>query len=546
MHNVSSVPVFTGPPDELEKKTFFYEATQRLCSSLEPQAAMRAFFDYVCQYIPLKTFLLHSTDFVKDELILVAVVSPDSIRCPFDHLAYSSDQRRKRADWKLDVPDTITDKLIEDANDPFYAYANTFHVTELSLPYLFLRLARDGRILGSANFMPAHPVSAWQKELLVGLNAPLSMTLSNLLRYHELDTIRKNVLRDNRRLRNSLHGLEKVEIIGAGRGMAPVMQIVRQAAPVDIPVLITGETGVGKDLVAHAIHEMSARRDKSFVAVNCGALPPTLIDSELFGHVKGAFTGAATEQRGFFEQAEGGTLFLDELGELPLETQARFLRILETGMLHKVGGQRDVRLNIRIIAATNQDVEALAEQGRFRRDMLYRLNAVRIHVPPLRERREDIPMLVQFLIDRGATRYGMLPPPLPTEEMEKLLTYDWPGNVRELQNVLEAALVCSGDGPLRIRLSPASGAAPRASVVPGAGGETASLPLLQERDLTATARACVPTASEWLRRYFEELLTLTNGRIGGPRGAAALAGMNVSTFRFQCKKTGIALGVRKT
>jgi transcriptional regulator with GAF, ATPase, and Fis domain len=224
-----------------------------------------------------------------------------------------------------------------------------------------------------------------------------------------------------------------------------VLEQVGLVSATSSTVLVTGETGTGKELIARAVHQRSDRHRRLFVAVNCAALPATLVESELFGHEKGAFTGAIARRVGRFEQADGGTLFLDEIGELPLETQAKMLRVLQSGEFERVGGSRPLRANVRIIAASNRDLEQAVRDGRFRSDLYHRLSVFPIHLPPLRERREDIPLLAAYLVTRKARQLGRNIERISSEILDRLTAYDWPGNVRELENAIErACALCEG------------------------------------------------------------------------------------------------------
>jgi transcriptional regulator with GAF, ATPase, and Fis domain len=384
-----------------------------------------------------------------------------------------------------------------------------------ALPMYFIRLVHENELLGSVRFLLSRVLTDAEQALLRSLETPFSIVVNNLARYRELTQFKEQLLRDNRRLRQKLEGSSDMDIVGQKGGLAGVMQKVRVSAPVDVPILISGETGTGKEVIARAIHELSSRKGKSFVPVNCGAIPPNLVDSELFGHVRGAFTGANAGHKGRFERADNGTLFLDEVGELPLEAQSRLLRVLETGEVERVGGAEPIRVDIRLIAATHRDLARMVQEGAFREDLYYRLRVVNISVPPLRRRKQDIPLLVGFLLNRSATRYGMLAPEVTAAEMERLLAYDWPGNVRELQNVLEESLVCSGGQPLKFTLE-----------LPGGG--TSSRP--EEK---------LPTMDEAMRNYLIRCLRACHGRVDGPNGAARISGLTPSTFRFRCRKLGI-------
>src|ERR1700731_4261080 len=236
------------------------------------------------------------------------------------------------------------------------------------------------------------------------------------------------------------------EIVGSSGALQKVLSLVSKVAPTDATVLVTGETGTGKELVARAIHRRSHRSSRAFVCVNCAAVPRDLIASELFGHEKGSFTGALQRRLGRFELAEGGTLFLDEVGELPMETQVALLRVLQERELERVGGSAAIRVDVRVIAATNRDLQAAIDAGTFRRDLFYRLNVFPITVPPLRERADDIPVLVEYFIDRYARKAGKTIRRVNKRTLDRLQSYPWPGNVRELQNVIErSVIVCDTD-----------------------------------------------------------------------------------------------------
>jgi transcriptional regulator with GAF, ATPase, and Fis domain len=295
----------------------------------------------------------------------------------------------------------------------------------------------------------------------------------------------------------------------------------------DAPVLILGETGSGKEVIARAIHTRSARATGPFIRVNCGAIPPDLIDSELFGHEKGSFTGATGTRRGWFERADEGTLFLDEIGELPLAAQVRLLRVLQEGIFERVGGERSIKVDVRIVAATHRDLAAMVQHSKFREDLWYRIAVFPIVLPPLREHPEDLAALAEHLARRAAMRFG-LPLQLPTPQDIVLLTnYDWPGNVRELASVIERAAIL-GAGK-RLEVATALGVMPGMRTTPPPYDAAAAAP--------RTAKLISLDAA--MKQHIEMALAITHGRIEGPHGAARLLRINPHTLRGRMRKLGI-------
>jgi len=329
----------------------------------------------------------------------------------------------------------------------------------------------------------------------------------------EVEALKKQLEAENLYLQEEINLAHNYEhMVFGSEAFASVLRQVEQVAPVDVPVLVTGETGTGKELIVRAIHKLSSRSHKPLVKVNCAALPRELIESELFGHEKGAFTGATQQKLGRFELARDGTLFLDEIGELPLDLQPKLLRVLQEGELERVGGTTTIPLNVRVIAATNRDLQQAIREGTFREDLYYRLHVFPIHLPPLRERKEDIPHLVRFFLEKYSRKFNKaynMPSP---SAMKLLMSYDWPGNVRELENMVERALVLSRDGHLPFaRLL---GFSPREEP------PATSLKAVEKNHILQTLEAC-----GW--------------KINGPGGAAQLLGLKPTTLRDRMKKLGI-------
>jgi transcriptional regulator with GAF, ATPase, and Fis domain len=304
------------------------------------------------------------------------------------------------------------------------------------------------------------------------------------------------------------------KIIGSSDPLNYVLFRARQVAPTDATVLILGETGVGKGMIAHAIHEISLRKDKAMVTVNCAALPANLIESELFGREKGAFTGAHARQAGRFEVADGGTIFLDEIGELPLELQAKLLRVLQDGEFERLGSPRTIRVNVRVIVSTSRDLRYEMRNGRFREDLYYRLNTFPVTIPSLRTRIDDIPELAMHFMNKYARKFGRRYETIARDVMQRLQAYDWPGNVRELEHVIERAVITS-PGPVFRLVDQLEHESPKPAEGPIKGFEAMA------------------------REHILQVLQKTQWKIEGEYGAAAILGLNPSTLRFRIKKLGI-------
>jgi transcriptional regulator with GAF, ATPase, and Fis domain len=424
---------------------------------------------------------------------------------------------------------------------------------------VLILVAREGEL-----FSDAHA------ELVSALLEPFSAALENDRRLHEMTALREAAEADRRSLLTRLGRTELGDqIVGAASGLRPVMERVGLVAGSDAPVLIQGETGTGKELVARAIHNRSKRAAAPFIRVNCGAIPPELIDSQLFGHERGSFTGAVDTRQGWFERADAGTLFLDEIGELPLAAQVRLLRVLQDGYVERVGAQQPLRVDVRIVAATHRDLTAMVRDGRFREDLWYRIAVFPILLPPLRERSEDVPAMSCHFAERAATRFG-LPLVMPSPEDLRVLTaYPWPGNVRELGAVIDRAAIL-GNG-VRLEVVKALGVAtpaspsvtapsPAATVPPAAAPVTAATsPVLATASALAgaslppplhnggaseaqpppSARPAIDALDDAMRRHIESALAASLGRVEGPFGAAAALRINPHTLRSRMRKLGI-------
>jgi hydrogenase-4 transcriptional activator len=348
-----------------------------------------------------------------------------------------------------------------------------------------------------------------------------------------------------------MSALEPELVIGARHGLRSVLDRVAMVAPSDLPVLLIGETGTGKEVIARVIHDGSVRCDGPFWRVNCGALSPELVDSELFGHERGSFTGAIAQRKGWFEQAHRGTLFLDEVAELSPAVQVRLLRVLQEGELVRVGGAQTIAVDVRIVAATHRDLPALVEAGEFRDDLFYRISAFPLVIPPLRERSDDIPALARYFAARAATRFDLPALPIDAHDLELLRDYSWPGNVRELAAVIDRAVLL-GEGR-RIDIARSLHLSPRPAPSRSAAEHAAAGPAPHATPTTSTAPATAAPAmpampatpamieplDDVIRRHIEHALVACRGRIDGPFGAAHKLAINPHTLRARMRKLGI-------
>jgi formate hydrogenlyase transcriptional activator len=345
----------------------------------------------------------------------------------------------------------------------------------------------------------------------------IAIAVENALAYGEIRSLKDKLAQERVYLRDEVRTERNFEeVVGKSAVLRRVLRNAETVAPTDSTVLIYGETGTGKELIARAIHNLSPRRAKAFVKLNCAAIPTGLLESELFGHEKGAFTGAIAQRIGRFELADGGTIFLDEVGEIPLDLQTKLLRVLQEREFERLGSGRTLHTDARLIAATNRDLAALVEEKKFRADLFYRLNVFPVHMPPLRERAEDIPLLVRHFVEHYARRMKRAIETIPSETMEALTRYAWPGNIRELQNLMERAVILSPGPVLHVPLGDLD--------VRATGGQR---------------RGPARTLEEAERAHIVATLTDTNWVVAGAKGAAARLGMNRSTLQFRMKKLGI-------
>ena len=506
----------------MNESHFFKQATLRICSSLDIEVALWRCRQFIAEHMPADEMYLNIFEPRISGLRYIAMADAEGGR-------------------KLDVSLKLPEGIVQDIqsgrrlqnylvinrpeDDPVgRAIHQAFGMGEAS--FIALRLVIEGQRLGVIDVF-AHGHDRYTEEdaeRLMLLREPFAIAMSNALRHQELVDLKEQLVSDKRYLSSTLISQSGDEVIGAEAGLRPVMEKVEQVADLTNTILLFGETGVGKEVIANAIHRLSPRRNEPFIKVNCGAIPENLIDSELFGHEKGAFTGAVKQKRGLFERAHRGTIFLDEIGELPPWAQIRLLRVLQTREIERVGGSPPIKLDIRVIAATHRDLAAMVQEGSFREDLWFRINGFPIYIPPLRERPGDIPLLTEHFIKKKSKELGIIHPPQVTPDaLESLSAHTWPGNVRELENIVERALIQHRQGPLHFRR------------------------LLENRPDVSPEFSLNPESDELAldavtRRHIEMVLRLADGKINGPDGAAARLKVHPNTLRKRMQKLGVAFG----
>lgn len=388
--------------------------------------------------------------------------------------------------------------------------------------FVSLPLISHQRFLGTLN-LGSHREGLFSQDdvaVLAQAAGQIAIALDNALSYKRIEELNAQLAEEKVYLEDEIRSEHQFEeIIGRSKALKAILTRVETVAPTDSTVLIYGETGTGKELVARAVHELSGRRDGTFVRLNCAAIPTGLLESEMFGHEKGAFTGAIAQRIGRFELAHRGTMFLDEVGEIPLELQTKLLRVLQEREFERLGSSRTIRSDARVVAATNRDLEQMVQDRLFRSDLYYRLNVFPISVPPLRERPEDIPLLVRHFVQQYTRRMNKRVDTISSEAMQAMVRYPWPGNVRELQNFIERAVILSSGAVLAVPL----GELEKAAAPPASPANPAGVVTLVEAEREAILRA----------------LKDSGGRVGGERGAAAKLGMKRTTLQARIRKLGI-------
>lgn len=517
------------------------EVWREACRHIEIKHSARDIAPLLSKHLPLSCLLVRRIDVAHHCVETVAVGQPAPEPLLASVKTECSEARLKRLIAWANTGEILHGERVKRSGDLAVAVPPEFEGEVLVGPLMghdgpagvFILVAEHLK-----RFKPLH------QQMVEALLEPFSAALENDRRLHELALLRQAAEADKSTLLTRLGRQEMGEIVvGAEGGLRHVMERVELVSQSDVPVLILGETGTGKEVVSRAIHTRSPRGEGPFIRVNCGAIPSELIDSQLFGHEKGSFTGASDTRQGWFERADGGTLFLDEIGELPLQAQVRLLRVLQEGEIERVGGQKPISVDVRIVAATHRDLASMVKANTFREDLWYRVAVFPILLPRLKERLEDIPELARHFAQRAAHRFG-LPYVEPTlADLQSLLNYNWPGNIRELGAVIDRAAIL-GDGK-RLEVAKALGlgainpmsAAPEGPTLYEVTTEDYR-PLVPPAPPAAESTA-VDSLNAAMKRHIEKALALTRGRVEGKGGAAKILGINPHTLRARMRKLKI-------
>ena len=489
-----------------DKDLFFRETSLTLSENLDLESAVPSLLQALGRYIPADSIVFY----IREPALKSSrrVFASDTKLANKYNLIISLSQETRSLLKKTPLPDfrIINRPELDPVGEHFTKVVGKEY-SNLAM-YLYKGGKRFGNVVLGAPGRDRYTEA--DLKLFSLLQAPFSLALNNYLQFQEIEKL-KNIQDEEVTLKSPK--IEVNDVIGHNFGLYNVMNLVRHVAPLDSPVLLLGETGAGKELIASTIHSTSSRADGPFIRVNCGAIPESVVDSELFGHEKGAFTGAVGQRLGRFERADQGTIFLDEIGELKPDIQVKLLRVLQDGEIERVGGSRQINLDVRVIAATHRNLETMISEDKFREDLWFRINVFPIVIPPLRARKEDIPALVDHFIEKKSQELKIYPAPrLGKKAIDRLIDYSWPGNVRELENVIEREMILNDGQALSFdAFSLASKVKGVSQFKPDKNG-----PL--ELD-------------EVIRLHIQQILRQTDGRIYGSSGAAKLLGVHPNTLR---------------
>lgn len=514
---------------------FFKKVTTAICSSIDIATSLHRSLLLLKNRIPLDMMIVWIYDENYGGLRKIAMATKERGHNSDDIMELPPAARKKLLN--MDIPHTIMERtglspvvmrIVNQPDSDPMAKSLKKHFEPQNYSSMVMYLDCEGKRLGTL-FVRCEGINKYDSSharLLSMFLEPFALATANALHQEEMKKAKNVLISENRSQYKDVITLTGEKIIGAEYGLKNVIDMASQVAILGSPVLLRGETGTGKDIIANAIHQLSAFKDGPFIKVNCGAIPESLIDAELFGHEKGAFTGALFQKRGYFERADNGTIFLDEIGELPLQIQVRLLRVLQFKEIQRVGGSDPIKINIRIIAATHRNLEEMVTSKLFRDDLWFRLNVFPIFIPPLRHRKDDIQELVSHMIIKKSRELNLTRiPTVSSSALKKLRDYEWPGNVRELENVIERALILSRS-------------------------ETINLDAIFPNEIstcvkTATSSKSIASIDELLSEHIRATLLKCSGKVQGRGGAAELLKINASTLRNMMKRLAIQYG-RKT
>jgi formate hydrogenlyase transcriptional activator len=503
------------------------DVTNEVVSNLELRDLLRSVSHDVRRVMQCDYAGLSLPDTENKQLRLYALDFPEGKGFLQEDLVYSMEGTPSGTAFRTMKPLTIQSPFTGWLNYPIVQKA----VREGLKSFCFLPLISRNRAIGTLVLGRLRDDAFSQADVnfLAQVANQIALAVENALAYREIRELKEQLSKEKLYLEDEIRTeMNFAQIIGNSASLRRVLKHVETVAPTDSTVLIYGETGTGKELIARGIHDLSPRRSKPFVKLNCAAIPTGLLESELFGHEKGAFTGAIAQRIGRFEVADGGTIFLDEVGEIPLELQTKLLRVLQEREFERLGSSRTLRTDARLIAATNRDLDAMVSEQKFRSDLFFRLNVFPVHVPPLRERQGDIPLLVRHFTQQFSRRMNKIMETIPSATMDALCRYHWPGNIRELQNVIERAVIISAGPALSVDVSdlkfPKVSHLKERAAVPNSTSNGALHSLLEETE----------------RQQVLQALKQSNWVVAGPNGAAALLGINRSTLQVRIRKLGIS------
>ncbi len=508
----------------VSENEFYRKATLCLFSSLSVKTALKRLKNYIKQYIPVDGIFFGLYEPETHSGRFLVSIFPKNMEKP-DQLVILPEELSAwmAAEWKQEANIKIINDIEKESSEQ-RKIAAIFWPEQSS--QLKMDIALEGKKLGVFTIFVSKKNMYTEKHahFISVLHDPFTAAIDNMLQHEEIIHLQTLLEDDNQYLNRRLMEISGDTLIGADFGLSGVMEMVRQVSPMNSPVLLLGETGTGKEVIANAIHKASEQKENPLIKINCGAIPESLIDSELFGHEKGAFTGAVTMKRGRFERAHTGTIFLDEIGELPLAAQVRLLRVIQEKTIERVGGTKTIPVDVRIISATHRSLEEMIKEGTFREDLWFRLNVFPIMIPPLRQRPEDIPDLVRYFMDKKSKELKVKKRvDLPQDLLKKLQQHRWPGNVRELENLVERFLIT---GKMEIFY---------------ALNEKECLPdtFSFNQDMGGADSA---TMDQVISSHLRSALKKTGYKIEGEKGAASILGMNPSTLRSKLRKFKINFG----